>query len=1121
MSAVAHADDFQVLAIKGQAEISPDKSKWENVQAGQTLSSGTWIKTGANAKVTILLPDRTQTIIARNSEVQLNKPSGEKKTTVKVNLGKLWAKTNKKPISLSIKAPNAAATIRGTEWVVDVSQDGQSSMAVVEGYIALRNNDGEITEINNGELAIVGETGQISVSRILNPKSYIQFVFRYEVEPQAYLPNVAALMGSQKDEIKSGFWSLSRADTPACGLSEYINTKSLIFKASKSTLSCIQSLDYASVLSKEIKNWLRLINAEALFAVGDVKRGTDILDSLPESLGKTYVTAKFKFSNGQYEEATKLLRSLVSRNEQTASSHVLLGQIFEAKGDKTNAFVQYRKASLDEPRWYLPHLHLGRLHLEFSNFDAAIDKIRLAKQLEFKGVQSAALESQYQSYRYQLLEARRLAEQVIAVDSNNFEQLVALGIIELKAGNAEQALANFTKASAIERNYSRSYLFMAVAHLHLGETEQALIQLRRAIALDPNDPLPDIVSSQIQAASYNVASALFHAQEALKKTRPEERYSQLANDLQGGVNVGRRFLEVGLPNRARQAALESFRDDWAGGYFFNAATAKSDLERNSNLIRGFTIDSQAFGTRRDQPDVIAKPGEYGYREYRVGSGYENSDFGIKIGGNSRQVSDSTETSKLYDIGLFGTEKDAYASIDDTDKSIFALGFFGYGKRENFDKNTFITANVVPFKNDSSYPVKDLTGRIDAGKSKRSDKSIFLETYAVEAGSASFQVNISDKCRGDADMNTKAIEYGVGEVGRVYKKSKFNWALEGAYRKGASSYDVKASTAICDDLTSIIGSNYQILDEDVRSLEYEWIASGSLSRELNNTNHEFHLRTGYYHHEVDQDIIADGVANVDIRSDAHRYRFRPSYGITTTVGNFILNAALIREYHPLRQAALQVGDISGISPHFEFVNTGGKLDQQSIQLMQNLTNDGLFTVFAEDFTVRNNEIYMLFREQWNSDLLANFSLSKYYNANVEPLFYAKNRFAKGRFKRKGVSIEIFHEKDLTSHSGLEYWSANELDHPKYVEPDTLGRIDGIPKQIAYVGITKILDGAALSGRIQHSRDIWQKSNGTTINKTIGQLNYTAPFGAGEITLDLNGEIDNAETLKSIMLFRIFR
>ena len=104
---------------------------------------------------------------------------------------------------------------------------------------------------------------------------------------------------------------------------------------------------------------------------------------------------------------------------------------------------------------------------------------------------------------------------------------------------------------------------------------------------------------------------------------------------------------------------------------------------------------------------------------------------------------------------------------------------------------------------SSYPVKDLTGRIDAGKSKRSDGSTFLETFAVEAGSASFQVNINDKCRGDADMDTTGIEYGVGEVGRVYKSHKINWALEGAYRTGASKYDVNASTAICDDLNACL------------------------------------------------------------------------------------------------------------------------------------------------------------------------------------------------------------------------------------------------------------------------------------------------------------------------------
>ena len=39
------------------------------------------------------------------------------------------------------------------------------------------------------------------------------------------------------------------------------------------------------------------------------------------------------------------------------------------------------------------------------------------------------------------------------------------------------------------------------------------------------------------------------------------------------------------------------------------------------------------------------------------------------------------------------------------------------------------------------------------------------------------MNINDKCRGEADMDTTAIEYGFGELGRVYKSHKINWAVE--------------------------------------------------------------------------------------------------------------------------------------------------------------------------------------------------------------------------------------------------------------------------------------------------------------------------------------------------------
>ena len=44
----------------------------EKITCKTKLKSGVWIKTGPKAKVTLLLPNRTQTILSRNTTVQLN-----------------------------------------------------------------------------------------------------------------------------------------------------------------------------------------------------------------------------------------------------------------------------------------------------------------------------------------------------------------------------------------------------------------------------------------------------------------------------------------------------------------------------------------------------------------------------------------------------------------------------------------------------------------------------------------------------------------------------------------------------------------------------------------------------------------------------------------------------------------------------------------------------------------------------------------------------------------------------------------------------------------------------------------------------------------------------------------
>ena len=256
---------------------------------------------------------------------------------------------------------------------------------------------------------------------------------------------------------------------------------------------------------------------------------------------------------------------------------------------------------------------MAKIHLNLSNFDKALSLLEQAKNLSSSNNNYNAVKSQYFSYRNQIERAKKIGLNTLEVEPNNLELLVAQGIIELKAGNSENAIDYFSKATAIERNYAKAYSFMAVAHLHSGEIKQAITQLERAIKLDKLDPLPHIIASQIFSSELDAKSALYHAQMAIKKSKSSDTYAQLANDQQGGANVGRRYLEVGLPDFARKSSLKTKNIKWASSSLFRASTANSDIEKNSNYIRGFTLDSQTFGSKgmfqmsfQDQEKMVIK-----------------------------------------------------------------------------------------------------------------------------------------------------------------------------------------------------------------------------------------------------------------------------------------------------------------------------------------------------------------------------------------------------------------------------------------------------------------------------------------------------------------------------------
>ena len=154
----------------------------------QKIENKTWLKTGKSASVVLVLPDRTQTKITRNSKLFLEKKP-KKKQTINLKLGKIWSKTNKIPVKISLKSPNAVASIRGTEWVSEVKADGSSTIALLEGKISLVsniNNNKEVN-INSGSVASINKQGLVSQTKIINSGKYLQFLYNYEIEPYAYL----------------------------------------------------------------------------------------------------------------------------------------------------------------------------------------------------------------------------------------------------------------------------------------------------------------------------------------------------------------------------------------------------------------------------------------------------------------------------------------------------------------------------------------------------------------------------------------------------------------------------------------------------------------------------------------------------------------------------------------------------------------------------------------------------------------------------------------------------------------------------------------------------------------------------------------------------------------------
>lgn len=157
------------LKVKGIVELNRDE-KVAKINSGSELidkdkleskeESFAAVKFIDGSSVIKLFPNSILTIQAEKSGDKLNKKNY-------LDMGELWAKVTKKTGGFEIDTPTTVVSVKGTELLVSVDENGETDLFTLKGEVSIRNKrDDNQMNVPEGYKAHSSGEGEILVSLI-------------------------------------------------------------------------------------------------------------------------------------------------------------------------------------------------------------------------------------------------------------------------------------------------------------------------------------------------------------------------------------------------------------------------------------------------------------------------------------------------------------------------------------------------------------------------------------------------------------------------------------------------------------------------------------------------------------------------------------------------------------------------------------------------------------------------------------------------------------------------------------------------------------------------------------------------------------------------------------------
>jgi tetratricopeptide (TPR) repeat protein len=661
-----------LVSAEGRVETLPNgETAWQPTKPGDLYCPEDQVQTFANSRGVLLLKNKMTLRLDQKTIVRFEK--ADRPSLLEMIMGRGFF-FDRFPKSLGISTPFVNANIDGTEFVVEVDLERQTTIiTVLEGQVTAMNDAGSV--ITKNAVAVTKAGGAPMLLPLVHPKDAVAWAL--------YYPPVLSL-----GELQVDIENQSETSWP-------MRMRRSIFYGQSGDLT--RAFSEIEGVGGDVRFYayrasLLLSVGRVQEAVADIDRALKLApkDSLALSLQSILAVAQDK-----KDEALRLAYRAILSAPNLASPRIALSYAHQAHFNLSAAVESLQAATRLDPESALAWARLAELSMSVGDMDSALSAARRAVAINPNESRGETILGFAYLTQIRIDEAKQAFEKAIHSGQSDPLPRLGLGLAMIRQGDLEGGRQQIEIAVGLDPNNPLIRSYLGKAYYEEGRNEKAANQLEMAKQFDPNDPTPFLYDAIRKQTENRPVEALRDLQTSIQLNDNRAVYRSrllLDEDLAArGVSLARIYNDLGFQQLALSEGWKSLQADptnYSAHRFLAdsyAALPRHEIARVSALLQSQLL--QPLNLTPIQSELAetslgilegAGPSESAFNEFTPMFIRNRTAFQANmIGGSNHTFGDSLVAAGLHDrvsysLGQFHYETDGFRPNNDLTQDIYNL-----------------------------------------------------------------------------------------------------------------------------------------------------------------------------------------------------------------------------------------------------------------------------------------------------------------------------------------------------------------------------------------------------------------------------------------------------------------